>query len=503
MKYFLLLLFIPVFLGAQSTGLYEDDQIASIFIELPQDSFELILEEQINERYLRARFIFDDGVYRDTVEEIGLRLRGNTSLSAAKKSFKVSFNEYVSGREYQGVRKLNLRGQANDPTLIREKLYYEIWKNAGMVERRAAFVRLFVNGEYRGLYTNIEELDKQWLDRAYDDNDGNLYKCLYPADLVWLGADQNTYKNILHGSGDRAYRLVTNETADDYSRFVALVQAINQPLSATYAENLRGILNVDGVIKAYAIDIATGNWDNYFYLKNNYYLYDNPVSGRFEWIAYDTDNCMGVDWLGRDWALRDCLDWENHSEARPLASRLMEVPEFKQQLVNFLDSLSRYITCPDVIFPRIDELHALVTPDAITDPFRSLDFGYSVADFHASYDQALDSHTPYGLKPFLTARCAATGTQLAGLVINKDVESESGIRLFPNPTHGTLAISNRDGAIVSLENEQVQIWNTRGQLADEVTLENGQINTAALPSGLYCLTWRLNGQLHAAKFLKL
>ena len=96
---------------------------------MPADSLDEMFENLENDYYYHTRFIFDDGQLRDTLENVGLRLRGNTSLSAQKKSFKVSFNEYEPGREYQGVRKLNLRGSHNDPTMVREKLFYEVWKN--------------------------------------------------------------------------------------------------------------------------------------------------------------------------------------------------------------------------------------------------------------------------------------------------------------------------------------------------------------------------------------
>ena len=222
--------------GAQSSALYDDQKVSTIYLELPPDSFQLILSQLINDRYLKATMVYDDGVHRDTVEEVGLRLRGNTSLGAAKKSFKISINAFVPGREYQGVRKINLRGQHNDPTMVREKLFYDVWKNAGMKDRRASFVKLYINQQYRGLYTNIEELDKQWLDRHYADNDGNLYKCTWPADLVYLGADQSIYKAILNNPEERAYELQTNESADDYSRLVALIATLNKPVDASFAQ---------------------------------------------------------------------------------------------------------------------------------------------------------------------------------------------------------------------------------------------------------------------------
>jgi len=169
--------------SGQTQTMYDDDQVASIYLELPPDSLDYLLTNLVNDRYLLARFIFEVGASRDTVEQVGLRLRGNTSLFAQKKSFKISFNEFEAGREYQGVRKLILRGQHNDPTMVREKLFYEVWEKADMPERRAAFVKLFINQTYRGVYTNLEELDKTWLGRVYDDNDGNFYNV--PGRQIW------------------------------------------------------------------------------------------------------------------------------------------------------------------------------------------------------------------------------------------------------------------------------------------------------------------------------
>jgi len=130
----------PVF--SQSTSLFDDSAVSEIHLQLPADSPAYMINELVNDRYLQASFVFDDGNFRDSVANVGLRLRGNTSLFAQKKSFKISFNEFVPGREYQGVRKLNLRGSHNDPTMIREKLFYEVWEKADMPERRMAFVKL-------------------------------------------------------------------------------------------------------------------------------------------------------------------------------------------------------------------------------------------------------------------------------------------------------------------------------------------------------------------------
>ena len=51
----------------------------------------------------------------DTVLNVGFRLRGNTSRTAGKKSFKVSINSFVAGRKWNQLEKLNLNGEHNDP----------------------------------------------------------------------------------------------------------------------------------------------------------------------------------------------------------------------------------------------------------------------------------------------------------------------------------------------------------------------------------------------------
>lgn len=493
-------------ISGQTLTMYDDDQVASIYLELPPDSLDHLLTNLVNDRYLLARFIFEDGASRDTVEQVGLRLRGNTSLFAKKKSFKISFNEFVAGREYQGVRKLILRGQHNDPTMVREKLFYEVWEKAEMPERRAAFVRLYINQTYRGVYTNLEELDKTWLGRVYDDNDGNFYKCTWPADLVYLGPDQQVYKAIMNNPEERAYDLKTNEITDDYTRLVALMAVLNQPVTAGFPDQIREILNVESVLKSFAIDVATGNWDDYFYNKNNYYLYDNPSTGKFDFITFDTDNTLGVDWLGKDWAKRNCLNWLPANEPRPLATKLLAVPAFKEQYIRYLDTLTRLITHPDSIFTRIDALEELIQVPALSDLYRTLDYGYTFADFQNGFDQTIDNHTPYGIKPFLSIRYDSIRSQIAGALSNTTQQKteELVFQVYPNPAVDWLIV--KTGPALFSEKIRASIFGVMGQTITTWEWEasgDPQFQTlTTLSPGVYVLQLQSGSQSNAFVFVK-
>lgn len=421
-------------ISGQSTALFDDSRVSEIFISIPQDSLAYMISNQINNRYLKADFIFDDGIYTETFPEAGIRLRGNTSLSAQKKSFKISFNTFDPDLKYQEVRKINLRGSHNDPTMVREKLFFKVWEKANMPMRRTNFIKFYINGTYYGLYTNVEEVDKIWLKRVFENNDGNLYKCTWPADLAYINDNQQSYKTIMNNPESRAYDLVTNESDDDYSRLVLLIKTLNLPVDAAYPSKISAMLNVESVLKSFAIDIATGNWDDYFYNKNNYYLYDNPLTGKFEYFTFDTDNTFGVDWVNRDWATRNCLSWQKGNEPRPLATKLLAVPAYKDQFIRYLDTITRQITYPDSIFPYINYLHNQITVPAIEDIFRTYDYGYTINDFHNGFTQTVDGHTPYGIKPFLETRYTNTLEQIEGLIGTEALdETPVLLGVYPNP----------------------------------------------------------------------
>jgi spore coat protein CotH len=222
-----------------SSALFSDSILSRVKVWINPDSLNWLHANPTSNVYLMADMVYEDGLWSDTIRKIGFRLRGNTSRFSKKKSYKISFNTFSSGRRYQGVKKINLNGQHNDPTMIREKLFYHLWNKAGMPARRTVFVKLFINNLYMGLYTGLEEFDKDWLQRVMGNNSGNLYKCTYPADLIYLGPDQNAYKSIQSSSstGGRAYSLETNEVEDDYSGFVQLCARLQDPVTASFPQN--------------------------------------------------------------------------------------------------------------------------------------------------------------------------------------------------------------------------------------------------------------------------
>ncbi|MCB0518297.1 MAG: CotH kinase family protein [Lewinellaceae bacterium] len=392
---------------------FKDEVVGRVDILLPPDSLAILLapgNEESNYHW-HATFVFHNGEISDTIGNIGFRLRGNTSRQSAKKSFKVSFNTYEPGRSWYGLEKLNLNGEHNDPTIARSKISWDLMRWAGVPAPRSSYVELYINGEYRGIYIHVEHIDEEFAGLRFGNKDGNLYKCLWPADLHYKGNDPDAYKEMF--GSRRAYQLQTNEEADDYTDLAHFIDVLNNTPLAGLPCELEQVFNVDTYLKTIAADILTANWDGPIFNKNNFYLYHNQATGQFEYIPYDLDNTFGIDWFQQNWAERDIYNWQHQSEYRPIYERIMAVPEYRDRFSFYMNEYLNGFYQESFLFPYLDNLKTLISPSAQADVYRTFDYGFTFGDFENAYEEALPFfHTPIGLKEFITKRHNSASLQL-------------------------------------------------------------------------------------------
>ena len=411
---FLISLLRPVLMfGSESWKLYDDSQVAIVEITVDLEDLDWIYDNVHSDSLHPAGFRFVNSWIDETVDSIGFRLRGNTSRTSAKKSFKVSFNTFVPARQFYGVDKLNLNGEHNDPSIIRSKLCWDIFQDIGITASRAAHVAVYINDEYYGLYISVEHIDDEFLENYYPDDSGNLWKCLWPADLVYLGDDPELYK--YYAGNRQPYDLKTNTDEDDYSQLARLIDIINNTPDNLLADSLETILIVPEVLKYFAINVLVGGWDDYWFLKNNYYLYHNPTEGRFHWIPYDYDNTFGIDWFNIDWTSVNPYIFANIDDTpRPLVERIMANAQYRNLYSHFLEFYRDNVYDLSLWESRIDSLKTMITPWAEADSYRTLDWGFTINDFHDSYTTGSYSnqHVKRGIKEFVNLRNNSLNSQI-------------------------------------------------------------------------------------------
>ncbi len=396
----------------EESFLYDQASVARIDISIDPNSLDIILDpdsSNSNVEY-QAVFTFERGGTSSTIDSVGFRLRGNTSRVSAKKSFKVSLNTFVPGQKYYGVEKININGEHNDPSISRAHICWELFRRAGVPAPRSGHTELYINGEYKGLYINVEHIDEEFVKLRFGNDGGNLYKCLWPADLAYVGENPDVYK---FESYDRPpYELKTNLLTNDYSDLADFIKILHEKDPDDFPQYLEPVFNVNTYLKNLAVEVLTGHWDAYSYNKNNYYLYHNVSTGKFEFIPYDPDNTLGISWPDRDWTQRDVYNWSKGGEDRPLTKKILQNDIYRDRYSFFMKRFLDEEFNATRMNPFVDNVKSRIQSFAENDVYRTYDYSFSYADFLNSFDQSLGSFVKEGIKPYISKRNASAWSQL-------------------------------------------------------------------------------------------
>jgi hypothetical protein len=255
-------------------SMFVHDRLVEWKISIDDDDWhELLLSPSV---YVPA----DVEVDGESFHDVGVRLVGN--LNRSKIGMRVRFNEFNLAHRYFGVKRVNLRNAAADPTLVREALALHLMRSAGVPAPRSSFVWIDW-GSGGGVYTLVEQVDRRFLDDRFGENDGNLYRVETGGNLVYRGDDPAGYDWMY------TYELRTNEEQADYSDLINLMKVLDR---GSGAEDLERVLDVDGFLLALVVDTWLANMDSYAGSGRNYYLY-HDVTGRFRYIPWDLNRAFG------------------------------------------------------------------------------------------------------------------------------------------------------------------------------------------------------------------
>ena len=411
----LIAVILSVFCNAQNINpdfndAFLQDEVAVIKIEINEGDLSFILDqENWGQSEVPARFIYETSFFTDTIENIGFRLRGNTSLQAAKKSFKVSFNSFSAGNRWKGLKKLNLNGEHNDVSLMRSKVCWDLLRDLNLPSSRSSYVRLYINDEFKGVYLNLEHIDDLFSEKRFSEGNGNLYKCTYPANLQYEGSSAENYQIP-------AYELKTNTwNTDTYGDLAKFITDINLQSENELECEIHQHFNIRDYIKSYAAEVLIGHWDGYAYNNNNFYLYSNLSEERIEWIHYDLDNTLGIDWFGTDWSQRNIYDWMNDWDERPLAELIMENEEWRNLFSNDIQSIINDYFNVSIIAEKTTYWKDLIEIYVQEDTYYSQDYGFEYSDFINSDDQDWGGHVTQGILEYVDSRATSALNQLESL----------------------------------------------------------------------------------------
>jgi hypothetical protein len=147
--------------------------------------------------------------------------------------------------------------------------------------------RVVINGESWGVYVNVQQYNKDFLRDFYKNTAGARWKV--PGSpggrggMEYLGDDIAAYR--------RLFEIKTRDNEKSWRDLIHLFEVLNTTPAAQLEAALKPILNVDGVLRFLALDIAMANTDGYWTRASDYNIYQDTL-GRFHVLPHDMNEAM-------------------------------------------------------------------------------------------------------------------------------------------------------------------------------------------------------------------
>jgi hypothetical protein len=144
-----------------------------------------------------------------------------------------------------------------------------------------------INGESWGVYVNAQQFNKDFVRDNFGTTKGARWKVPGSpggrAGLNYLGEDVAEYK--------RLYEIKSKDDPKSWADLIRLCRVLNDTPPAKLEAALDPILNIDGVLKFLALDVALVNTDGYWTRASDYSIYQD-VKGQFHVIPHDMNEAL-------------------------------------------------------------------------------------------------------------------------------------------------------------------------------------------------------------------
>jgi CotH kinase protein/Lamin Tail Domain len=355
-----------------TSGLYDSSLIRSVYLDFPQSNYWTLLTNNYATKTDLPATMTVDG---EILDSVGVRFRGQTSYqmaqSSQKKSFDIDTDAFVEGQELMGYENLNLLNSFQDASNLRD-VFFKHQIRQHVPAAKANFVHLYLNNEDWGIYPNVQQQNKDFLDEWFHSNNGALWRADAAtstgggpggggpnwgdgkAAINWLGADTALYRTN--------YTLKSSDTDNPWAYLMHTCDVLNNTPAADLPTELPAVLDIDRTLWFLATEIAFSDDDSYIHKgKMDYYAYYEPETGRLIPLEYDGNSILATNDL--TWGAFYNANKVNY----PLLNKILAVPEWRQRYLAHLRTIIDDELNPDQANAVLDnfllQIDALVEAD--------------------------------------------------------------------------------------------------------------------------------------------
>ena len=322
-----------------------------------------------------------DGV---PLTKVGFKTFGfGSRLSAPNKpNLNLDLKKYVAGQNFNGVSRMRIKNNGQDPSGLREAISYEAMRTAGLGAARSTWAELSVNGEPYGFYSVEEAFTSSFVFERTGNENGTAYEA---DDCQGFVAPTIGGCAKILDFYQRAFNPLVGAGED----LVALCTAMNGPADQ-FVSSVSPLIDLDQWITAVAAATAlAGDYDGFSTNGNNFRMYHDTATNKMLLFIFGPDVTYDVDYLpfpdpldpkpGADCAMRNPMYHDIFLE------KLRGTPEGLARYTAAVKKLRMGPMSPTMVKQRVDALWTTVGAWVKADPRRAM-----TPDPEVSKDQIKD-----------------------------------------------------------------------------------------------------------------
>ena len=290
-----------------------EEDIQEVHIEIEENNFNYLLQNAIDEPYVMATSVT---IGDTTLGYCGLKTKGAYTLEHAytdnpgsdRFSFTVNFGKYIKKADYgqkqdfYGCNKISFNNFYFDKSMMKEFLALKLMDEMGLPTPQYGLAKLYINGEYYGVYAMVEAMDETILEQYYgvDDDELSSYLCK-PEGTKFLYKDIEEDASPLWENDEDTYKDV-EDMLPTVKEWVRKLNLLSEGLdfdgneidvnSEEYIEALGQIMDIDETVRYFAAHSWLCQLDNMFVGEKNFGLYIDK-EGKSLIVPWDYDLSFG------------------------------------------------------------------------------------------------------------------------------------------------------------------------------------------------------------------
>jgi spore coat protein H len=366
--------------ASASAPFFDDTVLHEVRLTINSKDWQTLKENYLSNAYYPCDFQWGG----DVVRNVGIRSRGTASRSGVKPGLRVDFDRYSDRQTFRGLKSFVLRNNTTDYSNLHERISMLFFARMGISAPREAHTRLYVNGAYAGLYSIVESIDRNFLARTRNEDDGYLYKFDRnvgdePYHFDYAGPNQDLY--VPH-----PFKPETHEADPQPQPIVDMIRTVAEASDAVFRSAIAEYLDLGAFIRHVAIETFLQDSDGMLGNAgmNNFYLYRPLNQHQHVFIPWDKSETM----RNRVLSIFHNIDDVPDQLQNKLMTRAMAYPDLSTLYLDTLDACADSAGQLVENDPRgwmereVDREYAQIREAALTDPEK----GYTNDQFNQAIE---------------------------------------------------------------------------------------------------------------------